>query len=264
MKSVLTRKKTGRSDPTGSLRFYFIYTKPKAMTFKILTPHERRLAKSYISPNAFLALVGDALLSGDPLSVVRMGDGERILLNATANADPDAVCGAFDLAWRQRMGIEGITNGLLHDRILRAGNECQYFAPSVSGLTQPAYDLYRYFEARDKYVDNFFVNVWDQDAKAELFKAAGRVLLLHGNRGLADAMQIRARDRFGVKVEYLELSSWQQAELVSNKALISEAKLVLFAGGPASKYIAEKIAEMSAVPKVVLDLGNTTDKWTFA
>jgi hypothetical protein len=222
------------------------------------------IAQSYISPNAFLALVGDALLRQNSLSVVRMGDGERHLMDWAESNARETVCEAFDKEWRTRMGIDGITNGLLLERIRLAGDTCEYFAPSVSGLTQTAYALHGYFRPRDHYVDNFFVNAWDNEAKAELFKAAGHVLLLHANRGLADAMQIRAKNLFGTKVEYIELSSWEQAERVSRQAMLSEAKLVLFAGGPASKYIAADIAEFSPVPKVVLDLGNTTDKWTFA
>jgi len=234
------------------------------MVFKVLSTEKYRIAHSYISPNAFFALVGDALISGHSLSVVRMGDGEAHILRHTAQAAPDALCDVYDVDWRKRMGIEGITNQELRRRILDAGNNVDYFAPSVSGLTRSAYDLYEFFEPRTHYVDNFFVNVWTDEMKAELFKAAGRVLLLHANRGLADAMQIRARDKLGVKVEYLELNSWTQTERVLKQGILSEAKLVVFAGGPASKYLATDLASCGAAPRVVLDLGNTTDKWTFA
>lgn len=228
-----------------------------------LSPKKRYIANSILSAYAFYYMVGDALVSNKPLSVVRMGDGERTLLEECLSGGmrPDTPVTSYDPAWHTRLGIAGIDQVELYKRILEAGNTCSHFAPSVSGLVQRSYDLFDYFEHRDQYVDNFFVNIWDNQYKADLFKTAGEVLFIHRNRGTADAMQINAKRHFGVKVRYLELSNWDQADSVVEAACSDKARLVLFAGGPASKCISPRIA---ASNKVVLDIGNSTDYWTFA
>lgn len=228
-----------------------------------LTPKKQWLANSILSAYAFYYIVADALLTHKPLSVVRMGDGERTLLAECLDVSTraDDYVHAYDSAWHARMGVAGITHAELYKRIIEAGNTCSHFAPSVSGLVQGSYDLFDYFNHREQYVDNFFVNIWDNEHKAELFKTAGEVLFIHRNRGTADAMQINAKRHFGVKVRYLELSNWDQSDSVIEAACADSARMVLFAGGPASKYISPRIA---ASNKVVLDIGNTTDFWTFA
>lgn len=228
-----------------------------------LDDYKQNLAQRIISPYAFYYMVGDALINNKPLSNVRMGDGERILLTAAIDAieqgRENQLVSDYDEAWRARMGVEGITYRDLYARIQEAGNACSHFGPNVSGLTQPYYDLFSMFAERDYYIDNFFVNIWSTELKVDLYKAAQSILFIHGNRGSADALQSRAKKFLGVKVRYLELSRWQQSESVIADAVAdTESRLVIFAGGPASKYISPRIAMSN---KVVLDIGNTTDKW---
>ena len=119
-----------------------------------------------------------------------------------------------------------------------------------------SYDLYDMFP-REEYVDNFFPNLWTEDQKETLFRAAGHVLLIHNSRSLADAMQARAKKYFGVKVSYLPLSNWDQANGVVTEAISIAAPLVLFSAGPASKCIGPRI------PGVTLDIGQAAPRWTF-
>jgi hypothetical protein len=224
--------------------------------------HKLELAKKIMSPYAFYYVLGDALVRRKGLSTVRMGDGERVLLKSCIQAyeqgyDGDLVQD-YDDAWRERMGVVGITYRELYSRIQEAGNTCSHFCPSVSGLTMGGYDLFDMFEERQSYVDNFFVNIWDLERKVSLYKEAGSILFIHRNRATADAIQKRALQYLGVKVRYLELSNWTQSQDVIKAAQSDDAPLVLFAGGPASKYISPRIAESS---KVVIDIGNTTDHW---
>jgi hypothetical protein len=234
-----------------------------SMNILPLSLYKQSIAQKIVSAYAFYYMVGDAVLTKKPLSCVRMGDGERVYMNAAiACPDLDAPVGShggWDQEWRQRMGIDGISYGELYGRIQEAGNNCSHFGPSVSGLTQQAFDLFLLFNERDFYIDNFFVNIWDLQAKVDLFKAAQSILFIHRSRGAADALQNRAKNFLGVKVRYLELSKWEQSEAVIADAISdNESRLVLFAGGPASKYISPRIAESN---KVVIDIGNTTDQW---
>lgn len=236
------------------------------MNLTTLTPAKKNLANRYLSAYAFYYIVGDALVSRSPLSVVRMGDGEREILEECRwkceVGYGSNVVSIRDEEWRTRLGFDGITYDEVYRRITEAGNTCSHFAPSVSGLTMPAFELFEYFQPRTQYIDNFFVNIWPTAHKVDLYKAAGNILFIHRSRGAADAIQKRCKEKLGVRVSYLELGNWRQTEDVIQQAIANtDARLVLFAGGPASKYLSPRIA---ASNKVVLDIGNTTDHWLLA
>jgi hypothetical protein len=237
------------------------------MLIQKLTQRQRWIANITLGAYSFYYLVGDALLKGYSLSTVRMGDGERTLLedctNAFATGTEDQLIESYDEAWRIRMGVNNITYKEVFNRMQRAGNECTHFGPSISGLTQKSYELYDYFHTRDQYLDNFFVNIWSDDYKADLFETAGSVLFIHRNRGTADSMQKHTKRLFGeFPFKYIELNRWEQTEDVIDEARACPHRLVIFSGGPASKYLSPAIAKNSG--KVVLDIGNSIDRWTFA
>lgn len=233
------------------------------MVVKSLDALSMSIARRTLSAWAFYYMAGDALLNKKSISTVRMGDGERKLMQACEQAAlagrSHEVVNEYDEAWRIRMGIEGITYGVLYQRLRRAGNECSHFAPNISGVTQPFYSVHEMFDDRAEYLDNFFVNIWTQQAQAELYKAAGSILFLHANRGLADAFQRRTKDLLDVKLRYIELNDWRQAQRVIEQSIADPAPLVLFSGGPSLKFISPVIA--AHAKKVVLDLGNSADQW---
>jgi hypothetical protein len=231
----------------------------------MLTKEQVDLCKSTISPKAFYLLVSDALAKKQALSVVRMGDGEHRLWEQSAHGGNSATVLSPDgPGWLANMGMEGMTNGELRKRMEASARECTYFAPSISGITDPGYWCYDIGPSRKQYVDGFFVNDWTEEMKADLFKQAGHVLLIHKNAHLADSMQLRVQANLGVKVSWVPLTDWREAEGVMRKAGLIGAPLVLFSGGPACKFIGPRIAANSRLePKVVLDLGNTANSWTF-
>ena len=225
---------------------------------------QKDLVFQTISASAFFYLVGDALLNGEGLSVVRMADGEKKIIEVTEGFDRlDEPLDVFDKAWREQFGVEGITRREIRSRLAEAAAYSTYLAPSTSGLTMPNYDVYRFAAesgALPPYIDNFYPNVWGIEHKTELFKTAGHVLMIHASRALADGMQIRAKKFFDVKVTFIEMSHWSQADRVAEEATKSDAKLVLFSGGPANKCIAPRISNSG---KVVLDIGQAMPYWTF-
>jgi hypothetical protein len=237
-----------------------------AFHISTLTDIQKSIAQRTLSSWGFYYILGDALLNRKPISTVRMGDGERILLDACVKASLEErghlPVDSYDQAWRERMGIEGITFNDLYRRIRRAGEECSHFGPNISGLTQDYYSVYSYFSPRQQYVDNFWVNAWNSQAKAELYKAAGSILFFHRNQGTGDALQRRCKELLNVDVTFVQLDSWQKSQQAINRAISHPAPLVLFSGGPASKYISPEIA--AHAPKVVLDLGNSVDQWTLS
>jgi hypothetical protein len=216
-----------------------------------------------ISTNAFYLLVGGALVAKKPLSIVRMADGEQMLMKLCRNGNGrDAVPppGGHGDDWLKNMGCYGITKTALKTRLEEAANTATYFGPSLSGIVDPSYSVHTLFNLRDRYVDGFFCNAWTEEMKITLFKTAGRVLFIHRNPASADAMQIRAK-KIGVPVTYIQLAQWQDAEDVVGKARNDDAPLVLFSAGPASKFIGPRIATSGFIPKVTLDIGNAADYW---
>lgn len=213
-----------------------------------------------ISANAFYMIVGDALSRGDELSVVRMADGERrLLIDCIENPDTYPLVG-FGEPWMTRMGCAGISPAELNKRLNWAAQECTYFAPSLSGIHNPEYDLYS-FGSRFRFVDNFFPNLWTDEMKIALYKKAGHVLFIHNNPNSAKALTLRLKWVLDVKVTWLKLEKWQDAEGVIAAAAECDAPLAIFSAGPASKYIGPRIASNRSYPKVALDIGQASDRW---
>jgi hypothetical protein len=228
-----------------------------------------RYAHRTMSANAFLAIVQRRLHQGESLSVVRMGDGERQLLEECSQAMADErggqVIGSFDQASRECLGVEGIAYKPLYDRLARAVYEAEYYCPSVSGLTNAAYNLYPWFELLAKerepgknIVDNFWCNLATNEQRIGIYKAAKRVIFVHRNPVTANTFARRAKQHLGVDSSHIPLSGWQDAQGVIDKALCLDWRLALVSAGPASKWIIPELAKQGGV---VLDLGNAADHW---
>jgi hypothetical protein len=223
-----------------------------------LTPRQLILCERTISANAFFHLVSHAITTDDNLSVVRAADGEKKLLTHCPEPGNPLLMpfGGLTEDWLVRFGCLGIPRPLLALRIVQAVTECHYYAPSMSGITMPEYDVYD-LSIRNSYVDNQFPNLWTEEQKAQLFVEAGHVTLIHASRKLADAMQARAKKYHGVKVQYLPLTNWRESDSVIAEANRIGAPLTIFAAGPASKFIGPRIKG------VTLDIGQAMDRWTF-
>lgn len=208
-----------------------------------------------ISPNTFHMICGDALWRHKGLSVVRMGEGELKLYHCLKQGGD--LTEWFLEEWRVRIGVEGIDKAELIARFNKAVFECDYFSPSISGIINPIFDLY-FLRKEARYLDNFFINFWSEEQIVQLYKTAGHVVLLHRNEGTGFAFTRRAAEYLNVKVTYIELSNWSQSENIIDQVNALSAPLVLFSGGPASKYIAPEIAKSN---KVVLDVGNSVDRF---
>lgn len=218
----------------------------------LLTPESMAIAERTMSSSSFFYVVLHHLQLKLPMSVVRMGDGECILLSQDF-AD-DEIVEFFDENWLRRMGMYNITYGELRDRLTRAANNCDYFAPSVTGLIKNDYNLYKFF-VHQKLVDNFFVNMWTSAQILELYETSLGITLIHSNRNLGDEM-IKKYSRFDAS--FVELSSWEQTEDVIKQVSEKQHQLVLFSAGCAGKYIASEIAKQC---KVVIDVGNSAARW---
>ena len=54
-------------------------------------------------------------------------------------AERGRIKGGYDDYWMERMGCAGISRSTLLGRLNEAANECDYFAPSLSGINRLEY-----------------------------------------------------------------------------------------------------------------------------
>jgi len=215
-----------------------------------LTPSQIERCFNTVSSNAFFLIVANKLVRRESLSVVRMADGEKALFESLNNP--------FDESWNERLGTAGISREQLIENMRRAINTCDYFASSISGVIMNNYFMDDYRPQR-RYIDNFFPHAWFESMKVNLYKEAKHVLIIHRNENTANTLIRRAKQYLNVKVSYLHLSNWNQAENVVKQANEIDAPLVIFSAGPASKWIGPEIATQG---KITLDIGQAMDKWT--
>lgn len=222
-------------------------------------------ARRTISPRAFYEIVYQTLKAGSRLSVIRMGDGERQLLIDATHAiilgQGDALVSSYDKAWRQRLGVEGLSWAELSNRIINGIKSADFFGPNVNGLSQPDYSVYPWHKihaADRQLVDNFFVNDWTLEQRTTLLKTAKNVLVLHANPVTANTFARRARAYLDVGIRHIPLASWDQAEQALAQSEQWKYPLALVSAGPASKWI---IGRLALQGKVALDLGNAMDHW---
>jgi hypothetical protein len=226
-----------------------------------LSPEDIKRCLNTVSSNTFYMMVANAILSKESLSVVRMGDGEKSLMDKCEGILPAPTDRDIeDGNWMETLGCSGITDEALYSRLQNAANECTWFAPSISGIGRKEYNLYKRFAPRDRYIDNFWCNAWTDEMKINLYKAAMHILFIHRNPLSFAALKVRAK-KIGVEASYIQLDNWRESEDVIDQASKIDAPLVLFSAGPASKYIGHRISVGGNIPKVALDLGNSSDEW---
>lgn len=228
---------------------------------KKLSDTEKKICIKTISSRAIFAIVGDAIKNKKSISVVRMGDGERGILKA----DPNKPFNLFDNIsrnWNKKLGIKGMSVKDIQKNIIKAGNTCTYFAPSISGISYRDFNLYDFFKPRPCYFDNFFVNDWSKEMVSMLLENSDGVFIIHKDyKKIIDNF----KKNYNFKKENIFLGgftkkNWRDNQQAIDEAIESKAQLILFSGGPGGKIIAPEIAK--ARSKVIIDVGNTLIRWS--
>lgn len=238
---------------------------PMELDIQKLTYDQKRVCQDTISPNTFYMLVGNALVSQDPLSLVRMGDGEKFLWQHAHKGPPDQTIkppnSPFSEAWLKGLGCYDIPNSEMLRRLHIAAEECSHFAPNIMGIQRDDFGVAQMFGPRDRYVDNWCVRSWSRKHQDQLISSSDGVLIIHADRVIREKLVARV-NALGRFCSSLEMATWQQADEVIEAAKRDYDQLVLFAGGPAGKHIAPAIAGGGCRAKVVLDLGHAAaEEW---
>lgn len=231
-------------------------------SIKKLSGTEKAFCLKTISSKAMFAIVGDAIVNRKSMSIVRMGDGERGILEAD-KTKPFTRFNYIRPDWNKKLGIEGASTSSLQKSIIKAGNSCTYFAPSVSGISLREYYLYDYFKPRPLYLDNFYVNDWTPKMIEMLFRASEGVFIIHKDyqKIIKNFKKNYNFDRkSGVKFAGFAKRNWSDNEQAIEAAITSGMQLILYSAGPGGKIIGPAIAKTKN--KIVLDVGNTLLPWS--
>lgn len=183
----------------------------------------------------------------EPLSVVRMSDGEMRLIEYCLRMPSNHRVREFTEEWRARFGIEGIECGQLRERLSAAAKGCTYFAPDGGeGF------FLKHFAARPPFAEIYFPHRWTRKQRINLLKKANAVIVVHGDPKVAARIR-ESEFNPDATVHHVPLSDWYGSEQAINACAHYTTKLVLVSGGPASKYIIPRIAQQG---KVALDMGS--------
>ncbi len=228
------------------------------LSIKKLQDNERDICFRTLSPKAIFAIVGDAIQEKKGMSIIRMGDGEVGLLKAP-NGKEFHGFDYIDPEWNIRMGIAGLEIEKIKENILKAGNESTYFAPSVSGISLGEYSSHNYFNSREFYFDNFFVNDWGKGMIRMLLEASDGIFIIHKEFEFLIENFVTHYKIPRSKFAGFQKKSWRDNDQAVQEAIKSGKQLILFSAGPAGKIIGPEIAKAG---RVVLDVGNTLVGWS--
>jgi len=222
-----------------------------------LTDEQLSYCARTMSSEALAAIIVHRLVTNIPTSVVRQADGEKCIIARTKGEGTASFL--EDPTWLAKYGLTAADLDGVAEDLLWAGNNADFFAPSVSGLWRHKYNLYPYFENREQFVDVFYHRMWAERGRvAPVLQAARGVIVLHRDH---EAVAANLKQNYGLQhVESFPLSSWKDQEAAKEFVQQSRNQLVLVSGGPAGKrFIVELAADCQ---RVVLDVGGAmTQAW---
>lgn len=210
------------------------------------------LAHRYMSSDALFIIVCDAIARGLPMSVVRMGDGERMIIQVAQGAEP--VKFLCDPVWLDQYGLLNADLKKVGGQLLLAASRATFFGPNIYGLINVGYDLHSVTAPRSEYVEGLFAYSWFYMGRVHNLLNCGGPIGIVCRAAKRVATALGSRYGTGIIFELSNYDGWRDYE----QALISigrmQAKLILCAVGPSGKSLVVEAA--SAYDKVVLDVGS--------
>lgn len=225
------------------------------MIIQQYTPEQIALAKKFISPDAFLYIVMDALARGKGLSAVGFGDGERsVMLYARGKQKAHYLNDAKYLA---EYGLTGANLKTIGEDLYRAANEADYFCPLVHGVYVPPFDVIRLAKPREQYVERLFPYAWVyMGRERELLKCDSIAVVCRNSAQVSENLCKKYKHD---NIDCIEYGSHKDYDSTLSDLSVTDAKLILCAVGQSGKYL---IVEAAKSGKVVLDVGSAlVNKW---
>ena len=225
---------------------------PDGHCFDKIEPNAENYAffNRILSSDALAAFALCAIKERRPLSVVRMADGERAIMQyGRTGVIKDGFLN--DAAWLQRYGLDGADLKQVAERLEWAGREADFLACTISGTFHKIFNTHQFFPDRVQFVDQFYPMFWKAKGRVLPILRAAPVLIAHRDHEL---LAFEMRERYGIPhIEGVSLSSWRDHDAVLASAKASAAHTILLSGGAAGKALCVRIAKECG--KVALDVG---------
>lgn len=208
------------------------------------------IAKKMISSDAFYIIVCDALVKKKHLSVVRMNDGERAIMNVSKGTAPSHFL--LDDNWLKEYGLYGADLEKTGRDLFVAANSADYFAQFISGWFLPNFDVISLIEPRDMYVDGFYPYLWkNMDRVKELMKYDGGISVVCRN---SISVSEKLFSTYGAKINPIEYASWKDYDSAMDAIGKSGTHLVLCSTGASGKLLNVQASKKHW--KACLDVGS--------
>ena len=219
-----------------------------------IEPDELAFCNRTISSDALAAIISDRLYRKVPTSVVRFSDGERAAIVVSEGGDP--IPEFKNDNWLERYGLLGADMRAVGANVLKAGNEADFVACSISGLYLPYYRTWTWFKERKQFVDQFYPTLWNAtDRVGAVFASSPNgIIVVHRN---ADTLLGKLRHKYHVEGCSVPMKSWQEHNQVMKAITKRPEQLVLVSGGASGKLFCVQLAKVTG--KVVLDVGEALE-----
>lgn len=227
------------------------------MLIKGYSENELRLIKKYISCDALLLIICDAIARKKPLSVVRLSDGERSIMKYSIGQSKAHYLN--EEKWLKEYGLMGADLKKIGEDLFKASQESDYLCANISGFFNINYGVHDLIQEREVYAEAYYGYVWKNSGRiAELFKEniSGGVVT---RKAVETAERLKANYNFNA-CETAVYDSWMDRERVLDEIGNMKSHLILCAGGASIKYLCVEAAKIHN--KVVLDAGSAlTNIW---
>lgn len=227
------------------------------MVIQKFTEEELQIANKFLSPDAFMYVVCDAIAAGKPLSVVGFGDGERSVMVYSKGEKKASYLS--DTKYLTEYGLLNADLPTIGQSLFSAAKEADWFCPLISGVYLKAYDCIRICEPRDKYVERLYPYSW-------IYMGREKELLKHSSIAVVCRNAIKVAENLQVKyqtsaIQPIEYNSWEDYDQALRSIAASGANLILCSVGQSGKYM---IVEAAKKGTVVLDVGSALiNKWQY-
>lgn len=227
------------------------------MILRKYSDDELAVIKKYISCEALMLIICDAVASDKPLSIVRLSDGERSIMRYARGQSQTHYL--YEKKWLTEYGLWGADLQVIGEDLYRASEEADIICPNISGFFNPNYGVLDLIKPRDIYAEAYFGYVW---------KNSGRLKDLLDTKipmGIVtrNANEIAQRLKTNFAHEEFETSvynSWKDKDRVIEEIGKMKSNLIFCAGGASMKYIC--VIAAKKYNKVVIDAGSAlTNFW---
>ena len=220
------------------------------MIVKKFHPSAIEQAKKYIDSDALLIIVMDKLARREPLSVIRMGDGEASIMRGSNRPFLKRK------DWLTEYGLWGADLKRVAKELVLATEKADWYCPNISGLVWPKYEILSISAQREQYAIGLFAHAWLYMGRVEeLMKFDGGIgLVCRNSKEVADRLFMKY-GKVGLEVETCDYDSWLDFDKAIDAIGKMKAHLIFCSCGPSGKWMIVQAAKKHG--KVVIDTGSS-------